>query len=224
MQIAFENGYSDISINKEIEAMGIIEEYLLKIGLKRLVYDKSIISGEEQYTNLLVPPLSGIREKRTGIINNEEDKSRMTEIFIRKYGCLTPTPEICMISTTTAIMINEYLKGKIDENAFYSGIVTRKHEEMYELEILLANATLEEGEKLLMKIISVFIDKKREFVVNPTWFSWASMAENIREDKSKNKWGALGVVRPEIIECSQYNLSKKVIIIGVPIVTLAQII
>ena len=44
MQIAFENGYSDISINKEIEAMGIIEEYLLKIGLKRLVYDKSIIS------------------------------------------------------------------------------------------------------------------------------------------------------------------------------------
>ena len=50
------------------------------------------------------------------------------------------------------------------------------------------------------------------------------MAENIREDKSKDKWGAIGVVRPEIIECSQYNLSKKVIIIGVPIVTLAQII
>ena len=227
MQIAFQNGYADIHTNKEIEVMGTVEDFLAALGLECLEYSEKTIPGEELYTNLLVPPLSGIRQETEGTEETEEtrspepDRNGIAEIFLQKYGCLPQTPAAGPVSTTTAILLNEYLKGRIRKSSFCSQVVTRKHKKMRELEILLVDATLEEGEELLLKILSLFTEAGREFVVSPTWFSWASMAENIREEGSREKWGAIGALRPEIIASSSCALPEKVVILGIPIAALA---
>ena len=214
----------DVKRNQEIMVIGKIEEYLTAIGMKALNMDKNFMSGTEIYTNLLVPPRSGIRINPKDISGTVEKKNgKLEELYRKKYGCFVQAPECQRISTTTAVLISRFLCGEIHENTFLSMPVWRGKNCFFETEIILPDSSLPEGEKILTKIFELFLPEDTAFSVNPTWFSWASQAENFRIENQEEKWGAIGVLRSELAELKEENFSKKkVVIIGLPVKTLSK--
>lgn len=223
MQIALKPSYK-VKRNWEIIVIGRIEQYLIDIGVRELKIDENYISGAHLYTGLLVPPRSGIRiTQNTEEITTEKREEDLEKLYIKKYGCLPQVPETQRISTTTAVLINLFLDGKIRENAVLSMPVWRKNICLLETEVILPNSDIEEGEKLLMKIIELFLPGHIKFSVNPTWFSWAAQAESFRIEDKKEKWGAIGVLRPEIINLRKANSTEETaVIVGIPVKTLAK--
>lgn len=222
MQITLSDSHRVVK-NGIIEAIGTIESILMYKGMKPLQYDANEIEGIAVYTNLLVPPKSGIRftdHLSCSIEDNTDPELR--SLYIKKYCFLPAVPKVQQISTATAILINEYIKGNIRRDVFLSVPVRRKRKTLWELEIMLPDATLTEGENALIYILENIIMDEISLSINPTWFSWASQAENFRLDKSNEKWGAIGVLRREICDLKKTVVSDhEPVIIGVPVNMLA---
>ena len=222
MQITLSDSHH-VMKNGIIEVIGTIESILLYKGMKPLQYYSNEIEGNAVYTNLLVPPKSGIRSTdflACGIEDNIDPE--LKSLYIKKYCYLPASPEVQQISTTTAILINEYIKGNIRRDVFLSVPVRRNKKTFWELEIMLPYATITEGENTLIHILENMITDEISLSINPTWFSWASQAENFRLDNSNKKWGAIGVLRREICNLNKTVISNhEPVIIGVPVNTLA---
>lgn len=222
MQISLRKA-PEVKRNHLIEALGYMEEYLINIGLTPLQAEGEAMSGDDLYTRILVPPESKIRPKN--IINETSKRksfSKLDSLYHKKYACLPAVPKTEVLSTLTAYLISQYCKGNICRNSFLSAPVKRKGKDFWELEAVLLDTGMAEGEELLAGVLHLFSMEDMVFSVNPTWFSWASMAENIRLANHPIKWGAIGLVRDEIVGSGlNFQGGHRVVLVGIPVATIA---